>query len=194
MFGNSRDADGMQRESTPMHPVSPYGCTKLFSYSLFRNYRNAFNLFASNGILFNHESPRRATNFVTTKIIKTAVQIKNGKMKNLELGNLDSQRDWGHAKDYVRAMHLILNHDKADDFVISTGETHSIRELCKIIFSKLDMNYEDYVKINPKFIRPEELNYLCGDSSKARNTLGWKPEYSFESLLEEMLEHFLKIY
>ena len=194
MFGNSRDADGMQRESTPMHPVSPYGCTKLFSYSLFRNYRNAFNLFASNGILFNHESPRRATNFVTTKIIKTAVQIKNGKMKNLELGNLDSQRDWGHAKDYVRAMHLILNHDKADDFVISTGETHSIRELCKIIFSKLGMNYEDYVKINPKFIRPEELNYLCGDSSKARNTLGWKPEYSFESLLEEMLEHFLKIY
>ena len=194
MFGNSRDADGMQRESTPMHPVSPYGCAKLFSYSLFRNYRNAFNLFTSNGILFNHESPRRATNFVTTKIIKTAVQIKNGKMKNLELGNLDSQRDWGHAKDYVRAMHLILNHNKADDFVISTGETHSIRELCKIIFSKLGMNYEDYVKINPKFIRPEELNYLCGDSSKARKTLGWKPEYSFESLLEEMLEHFLKIY
>ena len=194
MFGNSRDTDGMQRESTPMHPVSPYGCAKLFSYSLFRNYRNAFNLFTSNGILFNHESPRRATNFVTTKIIKTAVQIKNGKMKNLELGNLDSQRDWGHAKDYVRAMHLILNHNKADDFVISTGETHSIRDLCKIIFSKLGMNYEDFVKINPKFIRPEELNYLCGDSSKARKVLGWKPKYSFESLVEEMLEHFLKIY
>ena len=157
MFGNSRDADGKQRESTPMHPVSPYGCAKLFSYSLFRNYRNAFNLFTSNGILFNHESPRRATNFVTTKIIKTAVQIKNGKMKNLELGNLDSQRDWGHAKDYVRAMHLILNRNKADDFVISTGETHSIRDLCKIIFSKLGMNYEDFVKINPKFINILEL-------------------------------------
>jgi|TARA_B110000483_G_C18127857_1_gene516401 GDPmannose 4,6-dehydratase len=194
MFGNSRDADGLQRENTPMHPVSPYGCSKLFSYSLFRNYRNAFNLFASNGILFNHESPRRATNFVTTKIIKTAVQIKKGTMKKLELGNLDSQRDWGHAKDYVKAMHLILNHNKADDFIISTGETRSIRDLCKIVFSKLGMNYEDHVKTNPKFIRPEELNYLCGDSSKARKVLGWKPEYSYDLLIDEMLEHFLKLY
>ena len=192
MFGNSKDSDGMQRESTPMHPVSPYGCSKLFSYSLLRNYRKAFNLFASNGILFNHESPRRATNFVTTKIVSTAIQIKKGNMKYLELGNLDSQRDWGHSKDYVKAMHLILKHDEADDFIISTGKTKSIRDFCNIIFSKLDMNYEDYVKINPKFIRPEELNYLCGDSSKAKKVLGWKPEYSFESMVDEILEHFLK--
>ena len=192
MFGNSKDSDGMQRESTPMHPVSPYGCSKLFSYSLIRNYRKAFNLFASNGILFNHESPRRATNFVTTKIVSTAIQIKRGNMKYLELGNLDSQRDWGHSKDYVKAMHLILKHNEADDFVISTGKTKSIRDFCNMIFSKLDMNYEDYVKINPKFIRPEELNYLCGDSSKAKKVLGWKPEYSFESMVDEILEHFLK--
>ena len=193
MFGNSRDKDGKQRESTPMHPVSPYGCSKLFSYSLIRNYRKAFGLFASNGILFNHESPRRATNFVTTKIIKIAVQIKQKKMKTLELGNLDSQRDWGHAKDYVRAMHMILNHKKADDFVISTGKTFSIRDLCKLVFSKLGMNYKDYVKINPKYLRPEELDYLCGDSSKARKNLRWKPEYTFETMVDEMLEHFLKI-
>ena len=193
MFGNSREADGMQRENTPMHPTSPYGCAKLFSYSLVRNYRKAFSIFASNGILFNHESPRRATNFVMSKVIKIAVQIKRGKMKTLELGNLDSQRDWGHAKDYVRAMHLILNHEKADDFIISTGEAHSIRDLCKLVFSKLGMNYEEYVKINPKYLRPEELDYLCGDSSKARKTLGWKPKYSFEMIVEEMLEYFLKI-
>jgi GDPmannose 4,6-dehydratase len=193
MFGNSRDADGMQRENTPMHPASPYGCAKLFSYSLVRNYRKAFSIFASNGILFNHESPRRATNFVMSKVIKIAVQIKRGKMKTLELGNLDSQRDWGHAKDYVKAMHLILNHEKADDFIISTGEAHSIRDLCKLVFSKLGMNYEEYVKINPKYLRPEELDYLCGDSSKARKILGWKPKYSFEMIVDEMLEFFLKI-
>ena len=194
MFGNSTDSDGKQRETTPMHPVSPYGCAKLFSYSLIRNYRKAFKLFASNGILFNHESPRRGSNFVTTKIIKNAVLIHKGKVKNLELGNLDSQRDWGHAKDYVKAMHLILNHNDADDFVIATGKTNSIRDLCKLVFSKLNLNYEDYVKVNPKYIRPEELNYLCGDSSKSRKVLGWKPEYSFETLVDDMLEYFLKIY
>jgi GDPmannose 4,6-dehydratase len=194
MFGNSRDSDGMQRETTPMHPVSPYGCAKLFSYSLIRNYRKAFNLFASNGILFNHESPRRGSNFVTSKIIKNAVLISKGKAKNLELGNLDSKRDWGHSKDYVKAMHLILNHNEPDDFVISTGKTNSVRDLCKIVFSKLNLNYEDYVNINPKFVRPEELNYLCGDSSKSKKILGWKPEYSFETLIEEMLEYYLKQY
>ena len=194
MFGNSRDSDGMQRETTPMHPVSPYGCAKLFSYSIMRNYRKAFDLFASNGILFNHESPRRGSNFVTTKIIKNAVLISKGKVKNLELGNLDSKSDWGHSKDYVKAMHLILNHNEPDDFVISTGETNSIRDLCKMVFSKLNLNYEDYVKVNPKFVRPEELTYLCGDSSKSKKILGWKPEYSFENLIDEMLEHFLKHY
>ena len=168
MFGNSRDADNMQRETTPMHPVSPYGCAKLFSYSLIRNYRKAFKLFASNGILFNHESPRRGANFVTTKIIKNAVLISKGKINTLELGNLDSKRDWGHSKDYVRAMRLILNHTEPDDFVISTGETKSIRDLCKIVFSKLNLNYEDHVKINPKYVRPDELSYLCGDCSKSK--------------------------
>ena len=194
MFGNSLDEDGKQREETPMHPVSPYGCSKLFSYSLVRNYRTAFKLFASNGILFNHESPRRGSNFVTTKIIKNAVLIYKKKLEYLELGNLNSQRDWGHAKDYVRAMHLILNHNKPDDFVVATGEAHSIREFCELVFSKLKLNYNDFVKTNPKFIRPQELNYLCGDSSKITKTLNWKPEYSFEMLIDEMLEHFLKIY
>ena len=194
MFGNSTDEDGMQRETTPMHPVSPYGCAKLFSYSLVRNYRKAFKLFASNGILFNHESPRRGSNFVTTKIIKNAVLISKGKLDKLELGNLDSKRDWGHSKDYVKAMHLILTHNQPDDFVISTGETHSIRDLCKLVFSKLNLSYEDYVKVNPKFIRPEELNYLCGDSSKSKKLLGWKPEYTFEKLVDEMLDYFLSQY
>ena len=194
MFGNSRDSDGMQRETTPMHPVSPYGCAKLFSYSVIRNYRKAFKLFASNGILFNHESPRRGSNFVTTKIIKNAVLISKGKAKILELGNLDSKRDWGHSKDYVRAMQLILSHDKPDDFVISTGQTNSIRDLCKIVFSKLNLNYEDYVRVNPKYVRPEELSYLCGDCTKSKEILGWKPEYNFEKLIDEMLEFFLKQY
>jgi GDPmannose 4,6-dehydratase len=194
MYGNSRDADNMQRETTPMHPVSPYGCAKLFSYSLIRNYRKAFKLFASNGILFNHESPRRGANFVTTKIIKNAVLISKGKINTLELGNLDSKRDWGHSKDYVRAMRLILNHKEPDDFVISTGETKSIRDLCKIVFSKLNLNYEDYVKINPKYVRPDELSYLCGDCSKSKKILGWKPKYSFEELVDEMLEYFLEKY
>jgi GDPmannose 4,6-dehydratase len=194
MFGNSVDEDGKQRESTKMLPVSPYGCAKLFSYNIVKNYRNAYKLFASNGILFNHESPRRASNFVTTKIVKNAILISKGKLDKLELGNLDSKRDWGHSKDYVRAMHLILNHNQADDFVVATGETRSIRELCEIVFKKLGLEYENYVIQNPKFIRPEELNYLCGDSSKIKKTLNWKPEITFEDLLEDMLQDALKNY
>lgn len=190
MFGNSVDADGKQREDTRMTPVSPYGCAKLFAYSMVRNYRNAYKLFASNGILFNHESPRRASNFVTTKIIKNAILISRGKAKQLELGNLDSQRDWGHSKDYVKAMHLILNHDKPDDFVVSTGETRSIRDLCEVVFRKLSMDYRDYVVQNPKYMRPEELSYLCGDSTKMRTTLHWTPDYSFEMLIDDMLDSF----
>jgi GDPmannose 4,6-dehydratase len=194
MFGNSVDADGKQRESTPMQPVSPYGCAKLFAYSMVRNYRKAYKLFYSNGILFNHESPRRASNFVTTKIVKNAVLISKGKLNKLELGNLDSQRDWGHSKDYVRAMHAILNHDQPDDFIVSTGETRSIRDLCNVVFDKLGLNYLDYVVQNPKYMRPEELQYLCGDSTKMRTTLGWIPEYSFEALIDEMLESWLQHY
>ena len=194
MFGNSVEADGKQRETTPMLPVSPYGCAKLFAYSMVRNYRNAYKLFYANGILFNHESPRRASNFVTTKIIKNAVLISKGKLDKLELGNLDSQRDWGHSKDYVRAMHVILNYDKPDDFIVSTGETRSIRDLCKIVFDKLNLDYRDYVVQNPKYMRPEELGYLCGDSTKIRSTLGWKPEYSFEALIDDMLESWLVYY
>jgi GDPmannose 4,6-dehydratase len=191
MFGNSVDPDGKQRETTKMTPVSPYGCSKLFAYSIVRNYRNAYKLFSANGILFNHESPRRASNFVTSKIIKNAVMIKKGKLDKLELGNLDSQRDWGHSKDYVRAMHLILQHKEPDDFVISTGETHSIREFCEIVFKKLGLDYKEYVVQNPKYMRPEELRYLCGDCAKAKKVLGWKPDYTFDSLIEEMIQNWL---
>jgi GDPmannose 4,6-dehydratase len=190
MFGNSVDEDGFQRETTPMHPVSPYGCSKLFGYSIVRNYRKAYGLHATNGILFNHESPRRGSNFVTNKVVKTAVQIKLGLEKKLELGNLDSYRDWGHSKDYVKAMHLIMNHETPEDFVVSTMQTHSVRDMTKYVFDSMNMNYEDYVTQNPIFIRPEELQYLKGDSTKARTILGWKPEYTFESMLDEMVEYW----
>lgn len=193
MFGNSVDEDGVQRLTTPMNPVSPYGCAKLLAYNLVRHYRNAYGLHACNGILFNHESPRRGSNFVTNKVVKSAVEIYQGKRDKLELGNLDSYRDWGHSKDYVRAMHMILNHDTPEEFIVSTGEAHSVRELCKIVFSKLGMNYEDYVVQNPKYMRPEELKYLKGDSSKARKVLGWKPEYNFETMLEEMIQNWLNL-
>lgn len=194
MFGNSVDEDGMQRETTRMTPVSPYGCAKLFAYSMVRNYRNAYNMFAANGILFNHESPRRASNFVTTKVVKNAVLISKGKIDRLEMGNLDSQRDWGHSRDYVKAMHLILQHREPDDFVISTGETRTIRDLCEIVFSKLGLDYREFVVQNPKFLRPEELGYLCGDCTKAKQVLKWKPDYSFEMLIDEMLESWLRHY
>jgi GDPmannose 4,6-dehydratase len=173
MFGNCVDDDGFQRETTPMHPVSPYGCSKLFGYSIVRNYRNAYGLHATNGILFNHESPRRGSNFVTNKVVKTAVRIKLGLDNKLELGNLDSYRDWGHSKDYVRAMHAIINHEKPEDFVVSTMETHSVRDMTKYVFEKLGMNYLDYVIQNQNLIRPEELENLKGDSTKLRKRTKW---------------------
>jgi GDPmannose 4,6-dehydratase len=191
MFGDSVDSDLFQRESTPMNPVSPYGCAKLFAYHVTRNYRKAFGIFAANGILFNHESPRRGSNFVTSKIVKTAVQIKLGIADELVLGNLDSERDWGHSKDYVRAMHLILNHSVPDDFVVSTGETRSVRDLLGLVFDLLGMNYEDYVKQDQRYMRPEELPYLRGDSSKIRSQLDWSPEISFEQLISEMTEFWM---
>jgi GDPmannose 4,6-dehydratase len=190
MFGSSVDEDGYQRESTPMTPVSPYGCTKVFGYNIVRNYRNAYKLHASNGILFNHESPRRGSNFVTNKVVKTAVEIYLGYKTDLTLGNLDAYRDWGHSKDYVRAMHLILQQPEAGDWVVATGETRSVRDMCEYVFSKLSMKYQDHVKQDNKFLRPEELKYLKGDSSRIR-ALGWTPEYTFESMMDEMIEYWL---
>jgi len=192
MFGNSVDEDGVQRLTTPMNPVSPYGCAKVMGYNLVRHYRHAYKLHACNGILFNHESPRRGSNFVTNKIVKGAVSIKKGLQNNLELGNMDSYRDWGHSKDYVRAMHMIINHDNAEEFIVATGETHSVRDLCETVFNKLDMNYKDYIVQNPKYMRPEELKYLKGDPSKSREILGWEPEYTFSAMLDEMIERWEK--
>tara|TARA_Y100000385_G_scaffold101067_1_gene104487 strand:+ start:14588 stop:15580 length:993 start_codon:yes stop_codon:yes gene_type:complete len=191
MFGLTVEDDGFQRENTIMNPVSPYGCSKVFAYNMVRHYRRAYGLHAVNGILFNHESPRRGSNFVTNKVVKTACQIKLGLTDKLELGNMDSYRDWGHSKDYVKGMYQILNHDKADDFVISTMKTHSVREMCDVVFKYLNLDYKDYVTQNPKFLRPEELPYLKGDSTKIRSTLGWKPEYTFESLMHEMCDHWM---
>ena len=147
-----------------------------------------------NGILFNHESPRRGSNFVTNKVVKGACSIKLGRLQDkLELGNMDSYRDWGHSKDYVKAMHKIINHDEADDFVVSTMETHSVREMCELVFSYLDLECNDYITQNPMFLRPEELPYLKGDSTKIRETLGWKPEYSFTELMHEMCDHWMDV-
>ena len=190
MFGNSIDSDLHQRLTTAMTPVSPYGVSKVMGFNLTRHYRDAYKLYAVNGILFNHESPRRGINFVTNKVVKSAVDIKKGRLDKLELGNLDSYRDWGHSKDYVRAMHMMVNHSEARDWIVATGETHSVRDLCKYVFSSLGMNYEDYVVQNEKFIRPEELKYLCGDSSDIRTVLGWKPVYTFETMLDEMIEYW----
>lgn len=191
MFGSSVDEDGFQRETTVMNPVSPYGCSKVFGYNIVRNYRNAYKLHATNGILFNHESPRRGTNFVTNKVVKTAVEIKLGLADKLVLGNLDSYRDWGHSKDYVKAMHKIINHTKPDDFVVSTMVTHSVREMVEYVFDKLDLDLNKYVSQDKKFLRSEELEYLKGDSTKIRETLGWKPTYTFETMLDEMIEYWL---
>ena len=193
MFGSAVDEDGYQRETTRMNPVSPYGCAKVFGYNIVRNYRNAYKLHLSNGILFNHESPRRGSNFVTNKVVKAAVRIKLGLQKELELGNLDAYRDWGHSKDYVKAMHLILQQSDPGDWVVATGETRSVRDMCKYVFEKLDLNYKDYVIQNQKFLRPEELKYLKGDSTRMRE-LGWKPEYTFESMMDEMVEFWVNYY
>lgn len=193
MFGNSVDEDGSQRLTTPMNPVSPYGCAKVIGYNLVRHYRHAYKLHACNGILFNHESPRRGTNFVTNKVVKGAVEIKKGLRDKLELGNLDSKRDWGHSKDYVRAMHMIVNHEFADEFIVATGETRSVGDLVEHVFNRLGMNHKDYVVQNPKFMRPEELKYLKGDATKTREILGWRPEYTFETMLDEMIEHWMSV-
>ena len=193
MFGNSIDEDGFQRETTRMKPASPYGCAKVYAYNISRNYRNSYDMYISNGILFNHESPRRGTNVVTNKVVKEAVKIKYGLSDKLTLGNLDATRDWGHAKDYVRAMVMILDQDKPNDFVCATGISHSVRELCEYTFNSLDLDYNDFVGVDKKFYRPEELVHLKGDSSKLKS-IGFKAEYTFETMLDEMINHWLEFY
>tara|TARA_R100000458_G_scaffold59560_1_gene70510 strand:- start:920 stop:1885 length:966 start_codon:yes stop_codon:yes gene_type:complete len=188
MFGNEIDDDGFQRETTRMSPVSPYGCAKVFAYNIAKNYRNAYDMFISNGILFNHESPRRGSNFVTSKIVKGAIECSKGK-KELRLGNLDARRDWGHAKDYVRAMWMMLQNETPGDYVCSTGVSHSVRDCCEYVFNKLGMNYKDYVVIDPKYFRPEELKDLKGDCTKLKLEIGWEPEYNFEQLMDEMIDN-----
>lgn len=192
MFGNNIDEDGYQRETTPMDPVSPYGCSKVFAYNISRNYRNSYGMFISNGILFNHESPRRGSNFVTNKVVKTAVEIKKGLRDDLVLGNMEATRDWGHAKDYVEAMWLILQQDEPDDYVCSTGISHSVKDLVTYVFNKLHLDINKHVKTNDKYFRPEELKDLKGDSSKLRSKTGWVPNYTFESMLDEMINYWMK--
>jgi GDPmannose 4,6-dehydratase len=194
MFGNTVDSDGYQRETTQLNPVSPYGCAKVFSYNICRNYRHSYNMFISNGILFNHESPRRGTNFVTNKVVKEAVRIKLGLLDKLKLGNLSATRDWGHAKDYVQAMWMLLQLEQPGDFVCSTGISHSVQDLCEYVFTKLNLNWEEYVETDVKFFRPEELHDLKGDSSKLRKITGWKHTYTFETMLDEMIEYWLNYY
>lgn len=194
MFGRSVDKDGYQRETTKFEPTSPYGCAKVFGYNIVKHYRNAYRLFAANGILFNHESPRRGSNFVTNKVVKTAVRIKLGLDTHLTLGNINSFRDWGHSKDYVRAMHLILQHKKPEDFVIATGRSRSVKQMTEYVFKKLKLSTTKYIRINKKYLRPEELKYLRGDSSKAKKILKWKPEYTFETMLDEMINSWLDFY
>jgi len=192
MFGNNIDEDGYQRETTALNPVSPYGCAKVYGYNISRNYRNAYNMHVSNGILFNHESPRRGTNFVTNKVCKEAVKIKFGLSKKVKLGNLDASRDWGHAKDYVHAMWLMLQQNKSDDYVCSTGTSHTVRDLVVYVFDRLGLDWRDHVGCDTKFLRPEELSHLKGDCSKAVNKLGWKHTYTFETMLDEMIDHWIE--
>ena len=194
MFGRSVDDDGYQRETTAMNPTSPYGCTKVFGFNMTQHYRHAYKLFASNGILFNHESPRRGSNFVTNKVVKAAVEISLGKRDTLPLGNLDAFRDWGHSKDYVRAMHMIINHTEPDDFVCATGITNSVGGMCDYVFNKVGLNYKDYVTVDERFMRAEELKYLRGDATKLRETFDWVPEYTFETLMDDMIQHWVGVY
>lgn len=182
-----------QTENTRFHPRSPYGISKVAGFELTRNYREAYNMFCGSGILFNHESPRRGYEFVTRKITQSVARIKLGLANEVRLGNLDAKRDWGHAADYVRAMHLMLQQDEPDDYVISMGETHSVREFCELAFSEVGLDYQDYVKIDERFYRPAEVELLIGNPDKAFKILGWKPNYSFKELIVEMVRSDVEI-
>lgn len=193
LYGGQR-GESFCNEETPFRPRSPYGCAKLFGHSVTVNYREAYKMFTCNGILFNHESPRRGPNFVTRKITKAIAAIKAGKQKKLYLGNLKAKRDWGHAKDYVRGMWMMLNHSRPDDYVLATGETHTVEEFLKIAFNHAELgDFQNYVEIDPQFYRPAEVDILLGDSSKAMKELGWKPEISFEQLVKEMVDTDLQL-
>jgi GDPmannose 4,6-dehydratase len=185
MFGA---APPPQNELTPFQPQSPYAAAKVYAYYIVRNYRDAYKLFACNGILFNHESPRRGETFVTRKVTRAATRIKLGLQDKLYLGNLDAKRDWGFAGDYVEAMWLMLQQEKPDDLVIATGETHSVKEFVEKVFQKLNLDYQKHVIIDPKYFRPTEVDVLLGDSSKAKNILGWKPRVGFDQLIDMMIE------
>ena len=189
MFGKVRETP--QKEATPFHPRSPYGISKVAGFDLTRNYREAYGMFCASGILFNHEGPRRGFEFVTRKITSAVARIKTGQASELRLGNLDARRDWGHAKDYVRAMHLMLQQEEPDDYVVATGETHTVREFCERAFAEAGLDWERYVRVDERYYRPAEVDLLVGDSTKARERLGWEPQYSFAALVSEMVREDL---
>jgi GDPmannose 4,6-dehydratase len=190
MFGKVCEVP--QRETTPFHPRSPYGISKVAGFHLTQNYREAYGMFCVSGILFNHEGPRRGHEFVTRKISSTVAQIKLGYATELRLGNLEARRDWGHAEDYVRAMHLMLAQPEPDDYVIATGESHTVREFCELAFAEVGLDYRKYVVCDERFYRPAEVDQLFGDASKARQVLGWRPKYTFEELTKEMVRRDLE--
>jgi len=191
IFGNVREVP--QNEKTPFYPRSPYGVAKVYGHWITVNYRESYDIFACSGVLFNHESPRRGLEFVTRKVTHSAAKIKLGLAKELHLGNLDAQRDWGFAGDYVKAMWLMLQQDRPDDYVIATGKTHSVRQLCNEAFSHLGLNWQDHVVVDPAFIRPADVDQLVGDASKARQVLGWKPAVEFPELIAMMVESDLAL-
>jgi GDPmannose 4,6-dehydratase len=191
LFGKALETP--QTEKTPFHPRSPYGCAKAYAYHITVNYRESYNLFACNGILFNHESGRRGETFVSRKITRAATRIKLGLQEKLFLGNLDARRDWGYAADYVEAMYLMLQADEPDDYVIATGETHSVRDFLNEAFGLLDLDWKEYVENDPRYYRPAEVDLLLGDASKARKRLGWEPKVNFKQLVRLMVEHDLEL-
>jgi len=189
MYGNCIDSDQIQRITTSMNPVSPYGCSKLAAYNLCNNYRNSYDMFICSGVLFNHESTRRGINFVTSKVVAESTQVKAGVKEKVCLGNINSYRDWGHAKDYVKAMHLMLQQDHPNNYVVATGITRSVKDLVEYVFGRLGLNMKDHLTTETKYERPEELNYLKGDASPIKE-LGWNQEYVFETMIDEMISHW----